>query len=310
MHEHVPVMLRRCVELLSPPLARPEAVHVDGTLGLGGHMDAVLQQCPGARGIGVDRDPVALRLAGERLRHHGDRFVGVEAVYDEVHQVLDSATADRVDTVLLDLGVSSMQLDSDERGFSYSRDTPLDMRMGATGPTAADVLNSYDERALARLLRVHGEEKFAGRIAAAVVAERARQPFTTSARLVELLYDAIPIPARRTGGHPAKRVFQALRIEVNDEIEALARALPAWLERLAPGGRMVVLAYHSGEDRLVKRAMARLTTVDVPHGLPVEPEPAPYRLLVKGAEKADPDEAAANARSASVRLRAIERRVL
>lgn len=309
MHEHVPVMLRRCVELLSPPLARPDAVHVDGTLGLGGHMDAVLQQCRGARGIGVDRDPVALRLAGERLRHHGDRFVGVEAVYDEVEQTLDSADADRVDTVLLDLGVSSMQLDSDARGFSYSRDTPLDMRMGATGPTAADVLNSYDERSLARLLRVHGEERFAGRIAAAVVAERARQPFTTSARLVELLYDAIPIPARRTGGHPAKRVFQALRIEVNDEIGALARALPAWLERLAPGGRMVVLAYHSGEDRLVKRAMARLTTVDVPQGLPVEPEPASYRLLVKGVEKADPTEAAANARSASVRLRAIERRV-
>ena len=307
---HVPVLLERCVELLAPPLSHPGAVYVDGTLGLGGHMDAVLRACPAARGVGVDRDPVALRLAGDRLRGHRDRFVGVEAVYDQVDDVLAAAGADHVDAVLLDLGVSSMQLDSDERGFSYARDTPLDMRMGSTGPTAADVLNGYDEKSLARVFRVHGEERFAGRIAAAVVSERAREPFTTSGRLVELLYDTIPVPARRTGGHPAKRVFQALRIEVNDELAALARALPAWLDRLAPGGRMVVLAYHSGEDRLVKRAITRLTTVEAPHGLPVEPEPAPYRLLVKGAEKADAVEAEANARSASVRLRAVERRTL
>ncbi len=188
-------------------------------------------------------------------------------MHDDVDEVLEAAGVDRgVDGVLLDLGVSSMQLDVDERGFSYSRDTPLDMRMGDEGMTAADVLNTYDARALVRLMRSHSDEKFADRIAKAVVAARAQEPFTTSGRLVELVYDAVPAAARRTGGHPAKRLFQALRIEVNDEIAGLARALPAWLAALAPGGVMVVLSYHSGEDRLVKRAFAAVTTVDVPHG--------------------------------------------
>lgn len=306
--QHVPVLLDRCLELLGPALDRREAIYLDATLGLGGHMAAVLDRHPGAKGIGVDRDADALRSATERLSAVGDRFQGVEAVYDEVDDVLDAADIRSVDAVLMDLGVSSMQLDDDHRGFSYSRDTPLDMRMGRTGPTAADVLNTYDEKALARVLWVHGEEKFSRRIAAAVVAQRAGEPFVTSARLVELLYAVIPAPARRTGGHPAKRVFQALRIEVNDELAALSRALPAWLDRLRPGGRLVVLAYHSGEDRIAKRALAAATTIDSPPGLPVEPPPAPFALLVKGAEKADAAEAATNPRSASVRLRAVQRR--
>lgn len=305
---HVPVMLARCVDLLLPALRHDGAVVVDGTLGLGGHTAALLEAAPGVRAVGVDRDPVALVEAGRRLARFGDRFTGVGAVHDDVDEVLDAAGVDQVDGVLLDLGVSSMQLDVDARGFSYSRDTPLDMRMGDEGPTAADVLNTYDVRALVRLMRSHSDEKFADRIAKAVVAERAREPFTTSARLVELVYDAVPAAARRTGGHPAKRLFQALRIEVNDEIAGLARALPAWLERLAPGGRMVVMSYHSGEDRLVKRAFAAVSTVEVPHGLPVEPTPAPYELLVRGAVKATEQEIAENPRAASVRLRAVTRR--
>jgi len=305
---HVPVMLQRCVDLLGPALQHDGAVVVDGTLGLGGHTAALLAAAPRASVVGVDRDPVALAEAGRRLAAFGDRFVAVGAVHDDVEAVLDAAGVELVDGVLLDLGVSSMQLDQDSRGFSYSRDTPLDMRMGDSGPTAADVLNTYPERLLVRIMRAHSDEKFADRIARAVVAGREREPFTTSARLVELVYDAVPAAARRTGGHPAKRLFQALRIEVNDEIAGLARALPAWLERLAPGGRMVVMSYHSGEDRLVKRAFAGLTTVDVPPGLPVEPPPAPYGLLVKGAAKATEAEVEANPRAASVRLRAITRR--
>ncbi|MFC5382235.1 16S rRNA (cytosine(1402)-N(4))-methyltransferase RsmH [Aquipuribacter nitratireducens] len=310
---HVPVLLQRCVDLLVPALHGPAAtgtVLVDGTLGLGGHTAALLAAAPGARAVGVDRDPLALAEAGRRLARRGlaDRVTLVQAVHDEVDRVCGAAGVDEVDAVLLDLGVSSMQLDLDERGFSYARDTPLDMRMGTTGPTAADVLNTYDERRLARMMRTHADERFADRIARAVVAERDREPFTTSGRLVELVYAAVPAAARRTGGHPAKRLFQALRIEVNDEIAGLERALPAWLDRLRPGGRLVVLSYHSGEDRVTKRAFARVTTVDVPPGLPVEPTPAPYELLVRGAEKAPVHEVDRNPRAASVRLRAVERR--
>ena len=301
-------MLERCVDLLLPALQHDGAVVVDGTLGLGGHAAVLLGRAPAARVVGVDRDPVALAEAGRRLAGHAGRFVAVGAVHDDVEEILDVAGVARVDGVLLDLGVSSMQLDVDSRGFSYARDTPLDMRMGAEGMTAADVLNTYDVRALVRLMRSHSDEKFAGRIAKAVVAARAREPFTTSGPLVELVYDAVPAAARRTGGHPAKRLFQALRIEVNDEIDGLARALPAWLAALAPAGRMVVLSYHSGEDRLVKRAFAAVTTVDSPHGLPVMPEPAPYELLVRGAVKATPAEIDENPRAASVRLRAVRRR--
>ncbi len=301
-------MLERCVELLAPALTESGAVLVDGTLGLGGHTGALLRAQPRAVAIGLDRDPQALAVAARNLTAVSARLTLVETTFDQVEVALAAAGAERVAAVLLDLGVSSLQLDTDARGFSYARDTPLDMRMGRAGPTAADLLNTADERELARVFARYGEERFAGRIAAAVVAERRRTPFVTSGPLVDLVYRAVPAPARRTGGHPAKRVFQALRIAVNDELAKLSAALPAWLDRLAPGGRLVVLAYHSGEDRVVKRALAAATTVEQPVRLPVEPPPAPYRLLVRGAERPDPAEVAANPRAASARLRAVERR--
>jgi 16S rRNA (cytosine1402-N4)-methyltransferase len=307
---HVPVLLDRVVALLQPALGHDGAVLVDATLGLGGHSEAVLTRCELARVVGIDRDPEALRLAGERLASFGDRFTGVHATYDRIPEVLAELGLVRADGVLFDLGVSSMQLDVAERGFAYREDAPLDMRMDQTsGPTAADVLNTYPRDELTRVLREYGEERFAPRIAAAVVRERDREPFSTSARLVELLYDQIPAPARRTGGHPAKRTFQALRMEVNDELGVLGRAIPAAIDALAVGGRVVVESYHSLEDRLVKRAFAAVTTVDVPPDLPVVPEdrqPA-LRLVTRGAERAGDHEIAQNPRAASVRLRAVER---
>jgi len=307
---HVPVLLDRVVALLQPALDREGAVLVDATLGLGGHSEAVLTRCELARVIGIDRDPEALRRAGERLAAFGDRFTAVHATYDAIPDVLASLGLDHADGVLFDLGVSSMQLDVTERGFAYREDAPLDMRMDpTTGPTAADVLNTYPRGDLARILKEYGEERFAGRIAGAIVRERDRAPFTTSARLVELLYDAIPAPARRTGGHPAKRTFQALRMEVNDELGVLRRAIPAAIDSLAVGGRVVVESYQSLEDRLVKQAFAAVTKVDVPPDLPFVPaDREPFlRLVTRGAERADDDEIAANPRAASVRLRAVER---
>ncbi len=307
---HVPVLLDRVVALLTPALDHEGAVLVDATLGLGGHSEAVLGRCELARVVGIDRDPEALRLAGERLAAYGERFTPVHATYDQIPEVLAELGLDHADAVLFDLGVSSMQLDVPERGFAYREDAPLDMRMDPTaGQTAADVLNTYPQAELARVLREYGEERFAPRIAAAVVRARATEPFRTSGRLVELLYATIPAPARRTGGHPAKRTFQALRMEVNDELGVLRRAIPAAIDAIAVGGRVVVESYHSLEDRLVKRAFADATRVDVPPDLPFVPadrEPA-LRLLTRGAEQADPDEIAQNPRAASVRLRAVER---
>ncbi len=306
---HVPVLLDRVVALLAPALDHPGAVLVDCTLGLGGHSEAVLERLEHARVVGIDRDPAALEMAGQRLAAYGDRFRGVHAVYDEIPEVLDELGLDHVDAVLFDLGVSSMQLDVRERGFAYAEDAPLDMRMGSTGPTAADVLNTYSAAELTRVLRDYGEEKFARKIAGAVVRRRESEPFTTSAALVELLYAEIPAPARRTGGHPAKRTFQALRMEVNDELAVLRRALPASIEAIGVGGRVVVESYHSLEDRLVKQAFTAATRSEVPVDLPFVPEgsePA-LRLVTRGSEKADAAEIEANPRAASVRLRAVER---
>lgn len=307
---HVPVLLDRVVALLAPALDHPGAVLIDATLGLGGHSEAVLARCPQARVIGIDRDPQALAMSRERLASYGDRFTGVHAVYDEIPDVLADLGLREVAGVLFDLGVSSMQLDLPERGFAYAVDAPLDMRMdGSTGPTAADVLNTYSAAELARVLRQYGEEKMAKRIAAAVVRERAVAPFANSARLVELLYASIPAPARRTGGHPAKRTFQALRMEVNDELRVLERAMPAAIEAIGVGGRVVVESYHSLEDRLVKRAFAEATRSSVPDDLPFLPEGSEpsYRLVTRGAEQANDAEIEENPRAASVRLRAIER---
>jgi len=310
---HVPVLLDRVVALLSPALDRAdgrETVLVDGTLGLGGHTEAVLQTFPQTRVIGIDRDLHAHELASARLASYGERFRGVHAVYDELADVLADLGLPHVDAVFFDLGVSSMQLDVRERGFAYAADAPLDMRMDDTeGQTAADVLNTYEMGDLARILRDYGEEKFARSIARAIVNARETEPFTTSGRLVELLYDVIPAPARRTGGHPAKRTFQALRIEVNDELDVLRRAIPASIAAINDGGRVVVEAYQSLEDRIVKQAFTAATASDVPPDLPFIPaghEPT-LRLVTRGAEKADAAEIAANPRAASVRLRAIER---
>ncbi|UER54002.1 16S rRNA (cytosine(1402)-N(4))-methyltransferase RsmH [Kineosporiaceae bacterium SCSIO 59966] len=307
---HVPVLLERVVALLAPALAEPGSVLVDGTLGMGGHSEALLERCPRARLVGIDRDPEALELAGRRLAPFGDRVTLVHAVADRLPQVLAGLGLEHVQGVLLDLGVSSLQLDEESRGFAYAHDAPLDMRMDPTeGPTAAEVLNTYPLEELVRVLREYGEERFARRIAVAVVREREREPFARSGRLVDLIRAAVPAPARRTGGNPAKRTFQALRIEVNGELEVLERALPAAVGALAVGGRIVVESYQSLEDRIVKRVLAEGARSTTPVDLPVElPEHAPeLRLLTRGAETADEAETAANPRAASVRLRAAER---
>jgi 16S rRNA (cytosine1402-N4)-methyltransferase len=307
---HVPVLRDRCVQLLAPALDQPGAVVVDATLGLGGHSEALLQQCPQAVLIGIDRDPQALELAGRRLAVFGDRVTLVHAVYDELPQVLEDLDLPDVRGVLMDLGVSSLQLDETQRGFAYSIDAPLDMRMdGTEGATAADVLNTYSAQDLTRVLRDYGEERFAKRIASAIVRERQDRPFDTSARLVELIRDNVPAATRRTGGNPAKRTFQALRIEVNHELEVLERAVPAAVAALAVGGRMAVLAYHSLEDRIVKQTFAAGARSTTPPGLPVElADHAPrLQLLTRGAEVPDEVETATNPRAASARLRAVER---
>ncbi len=307
---HVPVMRDRVLALLAPSLEGHEAVVVDCTLGLAGHAEALLAGHPMLRLVGLDRDRQAMALAERRLAPFAQRVTIVHAVFDELPAVLDRLGLDRVDGVLFDLGVSSLQLDEPERGFAYAYDAPLDMRMDPTrGPSAADIVNTYDAADLARVLREYGEERFARRIADAIVRARSTRPFTTTAPLAELVRGAIPAATRRSGGHPAKRTFQALRIEVNGELAALERALPAAIGALRVGGRVVVLSYHSLEDRIVKRTFAAAATVDVPPDLPVVPDSARpvLRLLTRGAQKPDEHEVAANPRAASARLRAAER---
>jgi 16S rRNA (cytosine1402-N4)-methyltransferase len=310
---HVPVMRGRILELLAPVLQEPGSVMVDATVGMGGHSELVLEQCPGARVVGIDRDREALSLAGERLARFGDRFMPVHAVFDRLPQVLEdlglSARAS-LSALLLDLGVSSLQIDEQERGFAYRHDAPLDMRMDqSAGITAAEVLNTYAQADLERILREYGEERFAKRVATAIVRERERQTFTTSARLVELLRSAIPTSSQKSGGHPGKRTFQALRIEVNAELRVLEAALPEAVDALAVGGRIAVLSYHSLEDRLTKHVLAAGAHGSTPAGLPVElPEHEAYlRLLTRGAEEPAAEEISVNPRAASARLRAAER---
>ena len=321
-HGHVPVLLDRCLELLRPALTRRSAdgsgaVLVDATLGAGGHAERFLAELPGLRLIGLDRDPTALWIAGERLAPYADRVLLARTRFDGIATALaDSgywtgeSGEPEIDAALFDLGVSSMQLDRAERGFSYSADAPLDMRMDPDAElTAAEVVNTYDEKSLSRILREFGEERFASRIAAQIVRRRARKPFARTGELVELLYDAIPAPARRTGGHPAKRTFQALRVAVNGELDALRDALPAAMSALRPGGRIAVMSYQSLEDRIVKSVFATATASRTPPGLPVElPGHEPqFVSLTRGAERADAAEIERNPRSASVRLRALEK---
>ncbi|WTS69825.1 16S rRNA (cytosine(1402)-N(4))-methyltransferase RsmH [Streptomyces sp. NBC_00207] len=307
---HVPVMLQRCLDLLAPALERPGAVVVDCTLGLGGHSEALLTRFPEAHLIGLDRDKEALRLSGERLAPFGDRATLVHAIYADLAEVLDGLGIPAVQGILFDLGVSSMQLDEADRGFAYAQDAPLDMRMDqTTGISAAEVLNTYAPGELVRILRQYGEEKQAKRIVSAIVRERDKEPFTNSARLVELIRDSLPQAAKRTGGNPAKRTFQALRIEVNGELSGLEKAIPAAVDRIAVGGRIAVLSYHSLEDRLVKQVFAAGAASTAPPGLPVVPEKyqPKLKLLTRGAELPTEEEIAENRRAAPARFRGVER---
>ena len=312
---HVPVMLADVVALLAPALeASPadredDCILVDCTLGLGGHAYALLAACPQAQLIGLDRDPQALALARERLAEFADRITLVEAMYHELPAVLAQLGRSKVRGILLDLGVSSLQIDDRQRGFAYSQDAPLDMRMGRQELTAAQVLNTYSRAELFRILRTYGEERYADRIARRIIAEREREPFVTSGRLVQLLYDTVPLASRKTGGHPAKRTFQALRIEVNAELESLESVLPNAIAALALQGRIAVLAYHSLEDRLVKQILGLAAQDRAPRDMPVvrsdlQPE---LRLLTRGAMRPSPEEIARNPRAASARLRAAVR---
>ncbi|MEE6280252.1 16S rRNA (cytosine(1402)-N(4))-methyltransferase RsmH [Georgenia sunbinii] len=307
---HVPVLAERCLDLLAPALDEDGAVLIDATLGMGGHTELALRRFPGLRVVGIDRDPQAIALASRRLAPFGDRFTAVQAVYDAIDLVVAEHAGGAVAGILMDLGVSSLQLDEADRGFAYAHDAELDMRMDATtGTSAAELLATASTGELRRILREYGEERFAGRVADAIVRRRAERPVTRTGDLVEIVRAAIPAATRRTGGNPAKRTFQALRIAVNDELTVLHDALPRAIESLAVTGRIVVMSYHSLEDRAVKRALARGATSSAPHGLPVEPvSHRPYlRQLTRGAEEADDAERAANPRATSVRLRAAER---
>jgi 16S rRNA (cytosine1402-N4)-methyltransferase len=310
-------MLTEIVALLAPALEPPAAdptgdsdcVLLDCTLGLAGHAHALLTACPQAQLIGLDRDPQALALAAERLAEFADRITLVEAVFDELPQVLARLGRPKVQGILLDLGVSSLQIDDSDRGFAYAHDAPLDMRMGRQELTAAQILNTYSKPDLVRILRTYGEERFADRIARRIVAEREHEPFTTSGRLVRLLYDTVPAASRKTGGHPAKRTFQALRIEVNGELAALESALPQAIAALALHGRIAVLAYHSLEDRLVKQILGLAARDRAPRDMPIVPTELrqQLRLLTHGAMRPSAAEVARNPRAASARLRAAER---
>ncbi|MDR2973565.1 MAG: 16S rRNA (cytosine(1402)-N(4))-methyltransferase RsmH [Propionibacteriaceae bacterium] len=304
---HLPVMCAEILDGLAPALADPDPIVVDATLGLAGHAGAILDAFPTARLVGVDRDPQALQLATERLSTFGRRVETFEGTYDQLDQALDGR---RAAAVVFDLGLSSLQIDAPERGFAYAHDAPLTMRMDAddTQVTAADVLNTYPVEDLARIFRVWGDETHAGRIARAIVAAREREPFTRSARLVDVVREAIPASEHRSG-HPAKRVFQALRMEVNEERALLATALPKALDALRLGGRVAVLSYHSGEDRLVKQVFAEAASDHAPVGLPVVPvgHLAQFRLVTRGALKPTQAEIVSNPRSQSARLRVIER---
>ena len=307
---HVPVLLERTLEILGESLKGENAVLVDCTLGLGGHTEAFLERFSNLTVIGIDRDETALGLAASRLERFGTRVLFAHATYDEILDVIHDFGFKGVQAILLDLGVSSMQLDEADRGFAYSFDAPLDMRMDATESlTAAEILNEYSESELVRIFKEYGEERYAKPIAAAIVQERAKAQFSTSARLAKLIVEIVPFIPGKSKGHPAKRVFQALRIEVNRELEVLERTMPASIKALAVGGRILVLSYQSLEDRIVKQALAAASTSSAPIDLPIElPEHAPIlRLVVKGAELAPEAEIQLNPRAASVRLRAAEK---
>jgi len=307
---HEPVMLERTLELLAPALADSQAVLVDCTLGLGGHAKAFLNRFENLTVVGIDRDPKALELAAKRLAEFGSRVKYFHGTYDQIPEALSEFGFPEASAVLMDLGVSSMQIDSPDRGFAYSFDAPLDMRMDATtGQTAAQLLASASDDELARLFKEFGEERFAKKIASEIVARRNQAPIASSKQLAALISSVVPFIPGKSSGHPAKRVFQALRIAVNQELEILERAIPEAISALKIGGRLLVLAYHSLEDRIVKQAIVKASSSSAPIDLPFElPEHAPVlKLVVKGAEQASVQEISANPRSASVRLRVAEK---
>lgn len=311
MAQHVSVLLERCIELLSPAIERSKnPVVVDATLGLGGHTEALLKKFPNLIVIGIDRDKDAIALATTRLAVFGDRFKSVHAVYDQIQECIEEFGYKKVDGILFDLGVSSMQLDEVERGFSYANDAPLDMRMDRSqGRTAADIVNFAGRDELITILRKFGEERFAPRIVDAIIRQRAIARMDSTAELAALVKENIPAATRRTGGNPAKRTFQALRIAVNDELGVLTKAIPASLDALVVGGRLVVMSFQSLEDRIVKEFFVEASKSRTPRELPVEiPElAAKFMLVVRGSETPSDAELAENPRSQSVRLRAIER---
>jgi len=300
-----------CVELLTPAINKSETpVVVDATLGLGGHSEALLESNPNLVLIGIDRDLDAIVKAKNRLAKFENRVKLNHAIFDEITEVVNSFGFEKVDGILFDLGVSSMQLDQSDRGFSYSQDAPLDMRMDrSTGITASEIINTYAPGELVRILRTYGEEKFATRIVENIVKERAKAPLNSTAQLASLVKESIPAATRRTGGNPAKRTFQALRIETNDELGAVNRAIPQALELLKVGGRLVVMSFQSLEDRIVKEIFSQATTSGTPRDLPIDlPEfAAKFALVVRGSVLPSEAEIAANSRAQSVRLRAIER---
>ena len=307
---HEPVMLERTLELLAPALASEKAVLVDCTLGLGGHSEAFLKAFENLTVIGIDRDLVALDLAGKRLEGFGSRVNYFHGTYEQIPEALAEFGFSEASAILMDLGVSSMQIDSPDRGFAYSFDAPLDMRMDASsGHTAAELLATESEQELARIFKEYGEERFAKKIASEIVEIRVKSPITSSKQLASIISDVVPFIPGKSSGHPAKRVFQALRIAVNQELEILESAIPAAIDSLEVGGRLLVLAYHSLEDRIVKQAIVKASTSSAPIELPFElPEHAPVlKLVIKGAEQATLQEIAANPRSASVRLRVAEK---
>ncbi|WP_047690368.1 16S rRNA (cytosine(1402)-N(4))-methyltransferase RsmH [Kocuria sp. ZOR0020] len=307
---HVPVLLDQCLDLMAPGLDRDHSVAVDATLGMGGHSEALLTRFPTLHLVGVDRDPTALELASARLAPFGERFHPVHATYDHIPEALEQAGFHRADAILFDLGVSSMQLDERERGFAYSYDAPLDMRMDSTSEfTAQEIVNTYSEDDLRRILRDWGEERFADRIARAIVKTRTSQELATTGELVEIVRGAVPVAVQRKKGHPAKQTFQALRIEVNQELEVLRRAVPRALDVLSMNGRVVAMSYHSLEDKIVKQVLAARSVSTAPKGLPVELEEhkPTFKVLTRGTHTPTEEEIAANPRAASARLRAAER---
>ena len=308
---HRSVLRDRCVALLTPSIeTSADPIVVDATLGMGGHSEALLESFANLRIVGLDRDKEALAIASHRLERWSDRIDVVHAVYDQIPEVLSELGINGVDGILFDLGVSSLQLDEVERGFSYAHSAPLDMRMDkSAGLTAADVLETYEKSQLIRILKVYGEEKFANRIAENIIKARAVGGLKSTTDLAELVKASIPAPARRIGGNPAKRTFQAIRIEVNQELEILQRALPKALNAIKVGGRVVVMSFQSLEDRIVKEVFQEASESKSPRELPIEIESlkAKFELVFRGSEKASAKEIEENSRAQSVRLRAIER---